>query len=83
MQVEVTTFDDQPGKAVYEVRGYPVKVVVEPSENPDEVFVEVWDEAGCQDRAPRPADQAQRVALRTLHNEYRADLAEQQAEVVF
>jgi len=76
MQVTVTT-DDETGQATYETEGYPVKVVVEPSGNDAEVFVEVWDEAGCQVRELRPADQGHSVAVRTLLGEFRADQAEQ------
>ena len=73
MQVEVTTSDED-AKVIYEVPGYPVKVITEPSEeHPEYVFVEIWDEAGCSARETRPADQAQSVALRTLFNEYRQD----------
>ena len=74
MQVNITTSDED-NRSVYETPGYAVKVVTQP-EGEGETVVEVWDEAGCQDRQLRPADQAHRVALKTLFNEYKADQAQ-------
>ena len=73
MQVEVTTFDDSE-QVEYTVPGKSVRVLTLPSETDEsEVIVEVWDEAGCAAREARPADQAQRIALRTLFDEIKAD----------
>lgn len=80
MQVEVTT-NDQDQRVEYTVPGKDLRVITEPSEeNVDEVVVEVWDAAGCSARELRPADQAQRIALRTLFDEIKAD-EQENAEV--
>lgn len=76
MQVHVTTSDEDE-RVIYEVPGKALKVITDPRDaEPGQVIVEIWDDAGCSAREARPADQAQRVALRTLFNEIKADEAE-------
>jgi hypothetical protein len=72
MVVEVTTYDDNP-TVEYAVQGEDLCVKVQPGEDESQVIVEVWDAAGCSAREARPADQAEKIALRTLFNEVRAD----------
>lgn len=80
MQVEVTT-NDADDRVEYSVKGKAVRVITEPlyveGQPGDEAVVEVWDDAGCSVRETRPAEQAQRIALKTLFDEIRADEADQ------
>lgn len=76
MVVEVTS-NDEDERVIYEVLGKNLKVITDPrGADEGEVIVEIWDDAGCSAREARPADQAQRIALRTLFNEIKADEAE-------
>jgi hypothetical protein len=73
MQVNVTTFDDSPNTE-YTADGHDLRVVTYPHEtDPNQVTVDIWDAAGLAGREDRPADQAQRIALKTLFDNIRSE----------